>query len=83
MMTIPFFKAKDRDSDKWVEGFYCEFPLTNDKTVPQSCLFTYQPDNTMGGIVNKPVCCSIDMTTLEFIRFIEIPCKTPTTIITK
>lgn len=25
-MKVPFFKAKDIDSDKWVEGFYVEFP---------------------------------------------------------
>lgn len=25
-MRVPYFKAKDKDSEVWVEGFYVEFP---------------------------------------------------------
>lgn len=81
-MTIPIFKAKDKDSDKWVEGYYCEFPLTKDG-IPQPCILTYQPNKAMGGIVNSPICCSIDITTLEPIRFTEVVCKANNNIITK
>ena len=29
-MRIPYFRAKDKDSDLYVEGFYAEFPEHND-----------------------------------------------------
>lgn len=29
-MKVPYFKAKDKDSDQWVEGFYVQFPMQHD-----------------------------------------------------
>lgn len=79
-MQVPIFRAKDKDSDKIVEGFYCNYPLVKN---PQSeqiltnvvhSIFTYQ--DGMMGMVNEPIACSIDMTTLEFVKFVDVPCKT-------
>jgi hypothetical protein len=38
-------------------------------------IFTYKEG--MMGIINEPIACSIDITTLEFVKFIDIPCKIP------
>ena len=29
-MRVPYFRAKDQDSDQFVEGFYVEFPESSD-----------------------------------------------------
>lgn len=92
-MQVPVFRAKDVDSNEMVEGFYFEYPVTNgsapgvtDKPelpVLQSnlahCLLTYKPG--MMGLINEPTGCTIDMTTLEFVKFIEVPCQAPQIII--
>ena len=81
-MQIPIFRAKDRDSEQMVEGFYVEYPVAN---VPNNgdivtntniahCIFTHKPG--MMGIINEPYVCTIDLATLEFVKFIDIPCKT-------
>ena len=31
-MRVPYFRAKDKDSEQWVEGFYTEFPESSDLT---------------------------------------------------
>ncbi len=31
-MRVPYFRAKDKDSEQWVEGFYVEFPESSDFT---------------------------------------------------
>lgn len=65
-MRVPYFIAKDKDSDQWVEGFYAEFPEYPDIT--QECrmihaIMTIVPDTSslanmhgvmgiMGGFVN-------------------------------
>ena len=78
-MQIPIFKAKDKDSDEYVEGFYVEYPITN---APQSssvetniahCIFVHKPG--MMGLINEPYVCSIDFGTLEFVKYIEVPCS--------
>lgn len=84
-MQIPIFRAKDADSEKIVEGFYCNYPLMKNKDREDSgitenanivhSIFTYQ-DGALG-IINEPIACSIDIGTLEFVKFIDIPCKTP------
>lgn len=89
-MQVPVFRAKDLDSDKIVEGFYFEYPAVNNfmqgmmgmenaqSDVPvvsatmTHSLISYKPG--MMGIVNEPVGCTIDLSTLEFVRFVEIPC---------
>ncbi len=78
-MRVPIFRAKDNDSDEYVEGFYVEYPPVN---VPEAdvsvssmarCIFVCKPG--MMGIINDPYVCSIDIGTLEFVRYIDIPCK--------
>ena len=95
-MQVPVFRAKDRDSNEMVEGFYCEYPVTNvnvnsdgvvnadaNSPIIQSnvahCLLTYKPG--MMGLINEPVGCTIDLATLEFVKFVEVPCKTNSIII--
>jgi hypothetical protein len=79
-MQIPIFRAKDKDSDKIVEGFYCNYPLLtnpNESDIMNNVvhsIFTYQ--NGMMGMINEPIACSIDITTLEFVKFIDVPCNT-------
>ena len=86
-MQVPVFRAKDKDSGDIVEGFYFEYPVTNgqgpigssDPNLPvlrlntAHCLITYKPG--MMGLVNEPVGCTVDMTTLQFVRFVEVPCN--------
>ena len=91
-MQVPIFRAKDRDSDKMVEGYYFDYPLATeqknaDGTSPivqggiSNCIITYQPSASGLGFINEPVACTIDMTTLEFVKFVDVPCKTDTIII--
>ena len=76
-MQIPIFRAKDKDSDQMVEGFYVEYPLTNTQgsivTSMAQCIFTYKPG--MMGVVNDPYVCTIDVGTLEFVRYVDMPCS--------
>jgi hypothetical protein len=78
-MKIPYFKAKDKDSDRIVEGFYFEYPETtycfsNDyeiakcKLIP--CIVTHRM--TDWGLPNIPQLVTIDKSTLEKIGYIEI-----------
>ena len=84
-MQVPMFRAKDRDSDKIVEGFYFNYPITknpNESDILNNvahCIITYQ--DGMMGIINEPIACTIDMTTLEFVKFVDVPCKTDAIII--
>lgn len=53
-MKVPYFTAKDKDSDQWVEGFYVEFPEHSDFT--KECklvhvIMTVVPDASMNGIM--------------------------------
>jgi hypothetical protein len=74
------FRAKDSDSDKIVEGFYFNYPVVNNNNITEEnailantahCLITYQVG--MMGLINEPIACSIDMGTLEFVKFIDVP----------
>lgn len=78
-MKIPYFKAKDKDSDRIVEGFYFEYPETtycfsNDyadckcKLIP--CIVTYRMSDW--GLPNVPQLVTIDINTLEQIGKVEI-----------
>lgn len=78
-MQVPIFRAKDRDSNEYVEGFYVEYPITN---TPQEsvidtniahCIFVHKPG--MMGMINEPYVCSIDLGTLEFVKYIDVPCS--------
>lgn len=80
-MQIPIFRAKDADSNDIIEGFYCNYPMIRNPSEGQfltnvvHSIFTYKEG--MMGMINEPIACSIDITTLEFVKFIDIPCKTP------
>ena len=84
-MQVPYFRAKDKDSDQIVEGFYCNYPMIknpqNDQILTNvvHSIFTYK--DGMMGLINEPVACSIDPTTLEFIKFVDVPCKTEKIIV--
>ena len=78
-MQVPIFRAKDRDSNEYVEGFYVEYPITN---TPQEsaidtniahCIFVHKPG--MMGMINEPYVCSIEFATLEFVRYVDVPCS--------
>ena len=63
-----------------MEGFYFNYPVVNNKETQSEiisnvahCLLTYKPG--MMGLVNDPVGCTIDMTTLEFVKYVEVPCN--------
>lgn len=85
-MQVPVFRAKDVDSKDIVEGFYFEYPVTNagalggqgsiitEAANMAHCILTYKPG--MMGLINEPTGCTIDLSTLEFVKFIDIPCKT-------
>lgn len=53
-MRVPYFTAKDKDSDQWVEGFYVEFP--EHSNFNQECklvhaIMVVTPDAGMGGMM--------------------------------
>lgn len=79
-MQIPYFRAKDKDSDQMVEGFYVEYPITNTQqdTVIETniahCIFVHKPG--MMGMINEPYVCSIELGTLEFVKYVDVPCST-------
>lgn len=79
-MQVPYFRAKDKDSDTIVEGFYANFPVVKNPSESDILanishgLLTYR--NGIMGLINEPVFCTIDMTTLEFIKFVDVPCQT-------
>ena len=88
-MKVPVFKAKDVDSNDVVEGFYFEYPLTNsfaevagDSNIVTAniahCILTYKPG--LMGVINEPTGCTIDLATLEFVKFVDVPCQEPTLI---
>ena len=78
-MQIPIFRAKDKDSDQMVEGFYVEYPVTNTQgssaitTNTAQCIFTYKPG--MMGLINEPYVCTIELGTLEFVKYVDVPCS--------
>lgn len=84
-MQVPYFRAKDKDSDKIVEGFYFNYPVVKNPsesdilTNVAHCIITYQ--DGMMSMINEPIACSIDMGTLEFVKFVDVPCKTSQIII--
>ena len=54
-MRVPYFMAKDKDSDQIVEGFYVEFPEHNNFN--QECrlihaIMTVIPDTSMSGMMS-------------------------------
>lgn len=78
-MKVPYFKAKDKDSDKIVEGFYFEYPVIDDGDTNSICIITHQ--KSAMGFINEPWACSIDPTTLEFVKYVDVPCDTPKIIL--
>ncbi len=78
-MRVPIFRAKDKDSNEIVEGFYFEYPLVNSVTSGSinsnlcHSLITYKPG--VMGLINEPTGCTIDLSTMEFVKFIDIPCS--------
>lgn len=73
MVELPKrYRAKDKDSDHWFEGYYFEYPETTycfesdpkPKMIP--CLATYRM--TDWGLPNVPVMVTIDPSTLEEIK---------------
>jgi hypothetical protein len=103
-MKAPIFRAKDKDSDEWVEGFYVQFPAQRDV---DECAMVHaimvvvpdenslSPDSEINGInkelidmaknftvngesgyqlkqLNTLVYCTIDISTLEKVRDVEI-----------
>lgn len=73
MVELPKrYRAKDKDSDHWFEGYYFEYPETiycfesdpKPKMIP--CLATYRM--TDWGLPNVPVMVTIDPSTLEEIK---------------
>lgn len=87
-MKVPIFRAKDIDSNDIVEGFYSCYPriagnnLDNDVLMSNTChcIITHMPSAM--GVINEPVGCNIDITTLEFVKFIDVPCKSNQIILT-
>ena len=78
-MLVPYFKAKDKDTDREVRGFYFEYPETtycfsedydNGKCKLIPCLVTHRM--TDWGLPNIPQLATIDKSTLEKIGEIEI-----------
>lgn len=77
-MQVPMFRAKDKDSDKIVEGFYFNYPVINNVTEESKlltnmahCIISYQAG--MMGLINEPIACTVDMGTLEFVKFVDVP----------
>ena len=78
-MKIPYVKAKDKNTGKWYEGFYLEFPVTtfcfseDYLTNPvkfRKCLAFYQSDDW--GLPNTlKLCNSIDESSIDLIGYIE------------
>lgn len=78
-MLVPYFKAKDKDTDREVRGFYFEYPETtycfsedydNGKCKLIPCIVTYRMSDW--GLPNVPQLATIDKSTLEKIGEIEI-----------
>lgn len=78
-MKVPYFRAKDKDSDRIVEGFYFEYPETTycfstdyatEKCKLIPCIVTYRMSDW--GLPNVPQLATIDINTLEQIGEIEI-----------
>ena len=81
-MRVPYFTAKDKDSDQWVEGFYVEFP--EHSNFNQECklvhaIMVVTPDAGMGGMMgmlggmkNTLNFCTIDISTLQQVGEVEI-----------
>lgn len=77
-MKIPYCRAKDKDSDRVIEGFYFSFPettycFTEDyernpvKTI--HCICTYSMTDWC--LPNHPQLCTIDKSTLEVIGYYD------------
>lgn len=76
-MKVPIFKAKDKDSNSWVEGTYFAYPTTtfcfaedyqDGVPVVPMILFWAMTD---WGLPNKPMFCTIDPDTLEQTGWID------------
>ena len=48
-MKVPIFRAKDKDSDQWVEGFYVEFPScdANECTMTHAIMVVIPDENSV------------------------------------
>lgn len=77
-MKVPVFRAKDRDSDRYYEGFYFAYPETtycfsndyaNGKVKLIHCIVTHRM--TDWGLPNQPVLVTIDIETLEQIGEVD------------
>lgn len=78
-MKIPYFKAKDKDSEDYYEGFYFEYPETTycfkeDYEVGKPvrmipCLVSHRMSDWE--LPNVPQLITIDRDTLEHVGYIE------------
>lgn len=82
-MRVPYFRAKDKDSNIVVEGFFFAYPKTTYcfedayKRHPAELAYCICFNRmTDWGLPNRPVCCTIDINTLELIGYVETGVET-------
>ena len=78
-MKIPYFKAKDEDSEKIVKGFYACMPettycftedyISSPVKMKHYIIFHIMTDWCLP---NRLQCCNIDVSTLEQIGWVEV-----------
>jgi len=78
-LRVPYYRAKDKDSDTYFNGFYFNYPQTTfcfsedyhkgKKVILQHCLATYR--STDWGLPNVPCMVTIDISTLQKIGEVE------------
>ena len=74
-MRVPYFRAKDKDSETWVEGFYVEFPEhpnINTECKLIHAIMVIVPEAIGDTFRNTLSFCTIDVNTLVQIGEIEI-----------
>lgn len=81
-MKVPYFRAKDKDSETIVEGFYFAYPKTT------YCVDDYErypveivhclcfDQMTDWGLPNRPMVCTIDKNTLELTGYVDTDAET-------
>ena len=83
-MKIPYYRAKEKETGKYIEGFYFEYPSTtycfseDYKKHPVElipCIIFHRMSDW--GLPNRPMICnSIDKSTLEQIGWIDTDIET-------
>lgn len=78
-MRVPYYTAKNKDSDKYYKGFYFAYPRTTycftedykgaHKVELIHCLVCYR--STDWGLPNEPYLVTIDVSTLQKIGEVE------------